>query len=139
MTRDEILHMPAGRDLDALVFEKVFGQQIRKNDVIFWPGLDHMPNYSTDIAAAWEVAEKIAYLAWSTSELADWASALTLVHTSLKTEKHPDEYIASFDAVAEGDEWYEKDIDENRFPFTAHASTASLAICRAALLAVINP
>lgn len=65
--------MPAGRELDALVAEKVFNYAIRKEwvhsadepDRIWYrpPGSDlfaaDLPRYSTDIAVAWRVVEKI--------------------------------------------------------------------------------
>jgi hypothetical protein len=50
MTRDEILNMPAGRKMDILVSEKVM------HDI---PGQAMISLYSTDIAAAWEVVEKM--------------------------------------------------------------------------------
>ena len=67
--------MVAGRELDALVAEKVMGwERIVMKDkpgAVSWPhppkGFDvnHnrwsiIPHYSTDIAAAWEVVEKLA-------------------------------------------------------------------------------
>ena len=63
MNYDEI---PPGREMDALVAEKVMGW-IRYNDSQGWPsGAKHTgnrrrsyPRYSTDIAAAWEVVEKL--------------------------------------------------------------------------------
>ena len=78
MTRDEILALEPGPELDALVAEKVMGYMIRAEHVCgasgfgmpgdvcpgcregrpgpFYSGKAH---YSTDIAAAWEVAEKV--------------------------------------------------------------------------------
>jgi hypothetical protein len=51
-TREEILALPAGRELDALVARTLFGLD----------GLhlmhEFLPHYSTDIAAAFEVVEK---------------------------------------------------------------------------------
>jgi len=49
MNRDEILEMPAGREMDALVAEMVMGQT------------ECARHYSTDIAAAWQVWEKMKY------------------------------------------------------------------------------
>jgi hypothetical protein len=69
MTEAEVLGMPAGRELNALVAEKVMGQA--------WQGGNPVPNYdgrwpwpppySTDIAAAFEVAEAVSKLAWHLS------------------------------------------------------------------------
>ncbi len=53
----DIREMKAGRELDALVAEKVMGQYFRNE----WYKLynDTIPCYSTDISAAWKVVEKI--------------------------------------------------------------------------------
>jgi len=81
MTRDEILAMEPGRELDALVAEKVMGwawgdmdsglegllppQDFRVyglTPLLIFDDLGHlhgMPNYSTDISAAWGVVEKM--------------------------------------------------------------------------------
>lgn len=50
MTRDEILAMPAGREMDALIWTRV------------WNGgtaIGKLPLYSTDIEAAWNIVEKL--------------------------------------------------------------------------------
>lgn len=71
MTRDEVLAMKPGRELDALVAEKVMGWQIfgdegvhpRHKDLFdktpHWSMLREYPCYSEKIAAAWEVVGKI--------------------------------------------------------------------------------
>ena len=62
--------MKAGRELDALIAEKVMGGHrdkvhrvtnvdIYNKDITIGPDLV-IPHYSTDIAAAWKVVEKIA-------------------------------------------------------------------------------
>lgn len=67
--------LPAGRELDALVAEKVFGKVFPPNGRYLdepghlryaggVPGFNHLvndvlPKYSTDIAAAWEVVERL--------------------------------------------------------------------------------
>ncbi|MNI36911.1 hypothetical protein D3C73_909790 [compost metagenome] len=66
MTREEILAMEPGRELDVLVEKYVFGNQIswmqdEYSDPVPVAGvhgyiIDH---YSTDISAAWEVVEKL--------------------------------------------------------------------------------
>lgn len=69
MTRDEILNMPAGRELDALIAEKVMGLKVDYEfDEVLEPRVPflvdkydewgYLPNYSTDIAAAWQVVER---------------------------------------------------------------------------------
>jgi len=58
MTRDEFLNMPAGRRMDALIDSKVFGMvNISSGDPL---DSDLLPEYSTDISAAWEVVEKMS-------------------------------------------------------------------------------
>jgi hypothetical protein len=50
MTRDEILNMPAGREMDVTIGYHVM-------DLVAPPEI--YPEYSTDIAAAWEVVEQM--------------------------------------------------------------------------------
>jgi hypothetical protein len=68
-TREGILEMPAGRELDALVAEKVMGWELRQCERhktepdgyacgLCW-GWDQFPAYSTDIDTAWQVVEKM--------------------------------------------------------------------------------
>lgn len=95
------------RELDALVAEKVFNQKYK---VAIW----EMPYYSRDIAAAWEVVEKII-------------------------ELYPDlpfgvEY--SFCGTSEGYKWYAELNPEPDFGPKYMADTAPKAICLAALKAV---
>lgn len=68
MTREEIEKMEAGREMDALIAEKIFktpDQHIYHIDYDpegnkFADGVkESIPHYSTDIAAAWLVVEKI--------------------------------------------------------------------------------
>lgn len=48
---------PAGRELDALVAEKVMGLDSR--DLVEW---DDFPRYSIDMSSAWTVVEKLSHL-----------------------------------------------------------------------------
>ena len=70
-TRDEIMSMSAGRELDAMVAEHVMGWELRQvgngsmDGEYYWhDGCDFVDGrlanleFSTDIAAAWEVVEK---------------------------------------------------------------------------------
>ena len=69
LTREEILALPAGAALDALVAEKVMGLEYGPDyveglgPVEGWADADgngvDLPAYSTDIAAAWQVVEKV--------------------------------------------------------------------------------
>lgn len=136
MTRDEILNMPAGEEIDALIAEHVFGdkkptQALDANHVMLsmigvthpytsaggsWTGVAYWEegdiprwvakNYSTDIAAAWEVVDKLY--------------GITLV-------RHKVFWHCIFDKSTEG----ERDEDYMQ------GDTVPLAICRAALLAVM--
>ena len=55
------------REIDALVAEKIMGYKLKREDCnSFWVDEDgdepnHSHKYSTDIAAAWEVLDKIQY------------------------------------------------------------------------------
>ena len=122
--------LPAGRELDALVAEKVMGWDIT-NPSIWWgnrevsgpfPDCDctshreatTIPEFSTGIAAAWEVVEKLK-------------GQLTLQGPHSvgfnEGESYPNHWTAGFTDKA----W-----DDIR----GEANTAPLAICRAALKAV---
>lgn len=130
MTSDEIVNMPAGNDLDALVAEKVMGWTWRAfqpaheiGDLVRRPyppdwsaiprlvasgnerlagGWDSdLPRYSTDIAAAWEVVDRMVELG--------------------------DHILGRFDG----------ELDGMQPIHTMNAVEASLSICRAALLAVM--
>jgi hypothetical protein len=57
--REKILAMEAGRELDALVCEHVLDMEVSRNIHTNLPTWSNMPNYSTDISAAWEVVEKM--------------------------------------------------------------------------------
>lgn len=106
----KVSEMQAGREMDALVAEKVMEWvrakcEGRTNDWWTQPGYaKSTPNFSTDIAAAWQVVEKI-----------DLFSRAIL-------ERDED-----------GSWWVD---DEPCHNIQSNASTAPLAICRAALLAM---
>lgn len=107
--------MEPGRELDALIAEKVMGWRMLPDNEHFktsqgWgpegQSLAHCPRYSTDIAAAWEVVSKI--------KKAHWNFVLTC---------HHGEWTVKLNHQTEGD-----DISE--------AESAPYAICLAALKAV---
>lgn len=113
MTRDEILTMEAGRELDALMWMALHGQEpnilvCRHVDSDYQPhagypsGHISPPHYSTDIAAAWEVIEKFP--------------GASMRHT--------------------GKFWF-CDLWQDDYEYS-QAETAPLAICRAALLVVME-
>ena len=75
LTKDEILAMKHGRELDALVAEKVMGwvdlwkdekhfkmyPPNKQNVGIRYAGRTEVWNYSTDISAAWKVVEEFNF------------------------------------------------------------------------------
>lgn len=58
LSREEIMAMPAGREMDALVAQRVFDHALVSDlpEGVEWHGSrGEVPFYSTDIKAAWEV------------------------------------------------------------------------------------
>jgi len=113
MQRDQILAMEPGRELDTAIALHIMGYEksrmqsgfVRKGNCAALP-----KPYSTDIAAAWEVAEKM----------------------------HADgRYNLALEWYTQEKEWG-ADFDEWGVTSQCCAKTAPLAICRAALLAVIE-
>ena len=124
MTKDEIRNIKAGREMDALIAEKVMGWKKIVIGGVGWfvkesplgmsyqymtQSGDFEP--STDIAAAWQVVEKM-------SSRKDW-------------DEHPVCIVRNY---AFKDMWT---VELRDYDFDATAETAPLAICRAALLAVM--
>jgi hypothetical protein len=102
LTREEVLAMEPGRELDMVVGRKLSG---------WWQpidGLSHLPRYSTKIDAAWEVVDKLKIAVIPQS-----IGAPNDMKYLAKIEDHPHEY-------------------------QSFARTAPLAICRCALLAVLE-
>jgi hypothetical protein len=128
MPRDEVLGLKPGRELDALIAEKVMGFRCvvdKGNGNVSWIaygvyGETHtppmawkkwnykVPPYSTDIAAAWEVVEKMSEQ-WPQYQLAKIEDGWSVMW--------------GFDGYG----WPE-----------ATGKTAPEAICKAALLAVMD-
>lgn len=133
MTRDEVLSMPAGSEMDALIAEKVMGMELARplgehfvsHDMAIDAGdmmlegqsmgveWEYMqpPPFSSDISAAWKVVEKMR-------ELYDVVIDLDSDLVSCKLLNY----------VESGD--YRTLVVEQIY------KSAPLAICRAALLAV---
>ncbi len=75
MTEQEILAMQPGRELDAVVAEKVFGRLVTWNRAFQYLTDEEkksdmrsfvtVPEYSTNISVAWEVEERIQLLGLS--------------------------------------------------------------------------
>jgi len=114
MNQEEILNMPAGQDMDLLVAEEVL-----KLDSVGWNErfFHNRAKFSTDIRAAFEVAEKL-------SDKWDFA-----IVNNQNFGKYPDLHYG-FRLQAIGEDSHIKTI-------FALGETAPLAICRAALLAVV--
>ena len=122
MNRKEILEMPAGREMDALIAEKVIGWRIDEltayspsgSSCARHPKGDWWLNYySTNMDAAWEIVEKFVSKGYGVHVYrhGDW------------NDKNGKRYWQSY--------------MDFRFPIV-DADTAPLAICRAALLAVMD-
>ena len=104
MTRDEILVMKADRQMDALIAKELFN----KTAVVAGNGaIVGVKNYSTDIAAAWEVLDK-----------------LNCAFTVARAWKIDDKEWTGFSCWIAG--------------ASALGETTPLAICRAALLAILH-
>ncbi len=147
MTRDDILNMTAGRQVDALIISKVMGWKFAVHNadkyfskpdktgniwVVPYGDKNSFGNWSpsTDIAAAWEVTDKInRMIAENILELENDYNYLTL-----ECVGYTSGYAASFDCLLDH-EWFE---DITNYKYAARADTAPLAICRAALLAVME-
>jgi hypothetical protein len=115
--------MSPGRDLDRLIAEKVMGRKVYGDRISREaPELDipecWLPRYSSDIAAAWEVVEK----------LRDSNFQLTLVTTKLSA-------LATFYTPQERIIW-DNSLPEGHTPLKAIGDTAPHAICLAALKAM---
>jgi hypothetical protein len=145
--------MDAGRELDALVAERVMGwrkrvsadhtnspiKALRDFGVIYaWKdragkemGLD-VPAYSTDIAAAWQV---VVHIHNSITNKADDGKRRDLNYLTLSVLSRYGATAASFDLDELPTDWFE-DIDA--YPFAARGDTAAHAICLAALRTVLK-
>lgn len=110
MTKDEIMNMPAGREMDALIGHHVMGL-VGPSD-IYW-------EYSTNISAAWDVVEKIG-------EKKNTQLYLCTNFSSEFGNQFYAEIFINWDGEAEN------------VVTSATAETAPLAICRASLLAVMK-
>lgn len=113
----------AGLELDALIAEKVMGYERWEEDL--WVATsdgfaDELPHFSTDIAAAWEVVEKMRVQGVHLG-VAPWG-------------KDEWEAFEKMDHLNEARQWVSSRGDDCVHVFGV--DTAPLAICRAALAAV---
>ena len=125
LTREAILAMPAGREMDALIAELVMGWRVEHEPYQFLDGEagtgyddpgDFQP--STDIAAAWEVVERLNLL------------DLYALKRSNEYDSQTAGYEVGEPSCGDGGRYWDR---------LAEAETAPLAICRAALLTTITP
>jgi len=122
MTREEIFELKAGPELDRLVAEHITGWKEGEKGprVAKWGvgilGEKVLPRYSTDIAAAWSVVEKLVNLGWLVNLLSPWKGNATY-HWTCYVER-------------QGKSGWEK--------LEVAGDSAPAAICRAALLAMIK-
>lgn len=104
LTREIVLAEPPGKRLDSWIAEKVMGWS--------WGIIgDLIPAYSTDIAAAWEVVEKM--FEYGGCEIGCYGSK-------------------------SGGKWFEVVVITTNGEVKVTAHTAHEAICKAALLAVLE-
>jgi hypothetical protein len=105
MTREEILAMPAGRELDAIVAKAIGYVSLTTH----WNPIDNMygtlPHYSTDISAAWEVVEKLQqdFMFIDIFSTSDSYNVLVTNGDAVNAEKAPEAICkAALIAVMEG-------------------------------------
>lgn len=132
MTREEIMNMPAGREIDDLMATKVLGfrkeisstmigyggkpvYQYCEGILVRYKGV-FLPHYSHDIEAAWEVVKNIVGNKGFKLDQFD----LSYIHDGENTFA----WVCTFDNHG------------GSLEDMTDADTAPLAICRAALLAV---
>lgn len=131
MTEQEIDAMEAGRELDALVAEKIMGWKVvdgwwDMGDGRSWPVEDWCDDYerviqeafrpSTDMSAAWYAIERV-------EATGKWASSVNAVR-----DQSPNKWCTEFWPT---DNWSPRVI-------SSYAETAPLAICRAVLKVASN-
>jgi hypothetical protein len=117
MNRDEILKMEAGTKMNQYIWWKIFDMEPTppNNDMLL------LSDYSGNIAAAWKVVEKLNQ------------KGMCVLVSELVPYRQFEENLSGCEITPLSD-------DEESEPETikASADTAPLAICRAALLAVME-
>jgi hypothetical protein len=157
--------LPAGRELDALVAERVFGLRIERSpsgalfevpvgaDFAEWHAgwlhdvrsVRHMGrggvllDYSKDVSEAWRVVEKLHALVFVSGSSAGtpdpWPHANYLTLSCLGLGAHKAGWAAAFTCVAFDEETREWFENPEQYG-GAFGETPALAICRAALSAL---
>lgn len=129
MTKEEILAMEAGRELDKVVGEKVFGLDVKvfqgfidkysyqyRTPSEYGETYEFLPFYSTDISAAWLVVEKMCN--WDVGD-----NMLVLTGQAKDPTSNNDT-----------GGWWEAEVNGDWGKAIAGGKAASGAICKAALL-----
>jgi hypothetical protein len=149
MTYEQIDQLPAGSELDALIAEKVMGWTgVEKSNNVGWElqgyppnpkklhrgGGPHLvPDYSTQIAAAWVVVDRMHELIRERHKHTSDVEEMTLV--KIRSLHGNQIWRTSFDVIHNIEDFYESRGEWKR---TANAGTAPLSICRAALKTVMG-
>ena len=114
MTREEILRMEVGPKLDGMIGEFVTGVMVDCYTTL---------PYSTDIKEAWEVVEKMLYTPCSDGDCYRFKLA---------------GYLGAFLAVFEHHLYSDEEPWSKHEHFEGRGKTAPEAICKAALLAMLE-
>jgi hypothetical protein len=136
MTKDEIMNMPAGQEMDVLIAEKVMGwHAVMENGFNHWVNVDGGFQCGVAPYDGFEDEEDFHTLKWHPSESILWAWEVV-------EKLHPNcSFLLDYDdpQTIESLKWcclfFDK--DEPYKEYEARANTAPLAICRAALLAIL--
>lgn len=122
MNKDDILNMPAGREMDALIARNIIGLEESHEPGWWWINgmMEECPDYSTDIAAAWEVVEFLLNSGYAPNLVNDDNGKWYLSFNGTQ-DLDTVTFVTAFTDVPEL--WCE---------------SAPLAICRAALLAEVE-
>lgn len=141
MTRDEILNMKAGREMDALVAEQVMGwTNCQKCEFATWLSSDKSIIASGEqwrgnplpLDIAQEVSDKFNPR-WETIK-----NYSTDIFAAWKVVEKSAGFMVENRQVYKPDEWECEIAFEGTYIYFASANTAPLAICRAALLAKLE-
>jgi len=133
MTREEILNMEAGQEIDELVAEKVMGWHIVTEGRRSPAWYDSEGRYQHHVAAdyeSYEDDENFHLVNWHPSQSMLWAEEVVEKFYSMKLDKY-----------SNGEEWrcyLVMGKDGVNADGNGVANTAPLAICRAALLVVME-
>lgn len=138
MTKEEILKMEAGRELDALIAERIFGwkegtleeykAQVEKygEGATAFDEMNILPHYSAEIAAAWEVVKMMADQGIEVIVAEGFHGNLSacLMFEGIATPYPPKDVFFNLASLQHPRRWHEN----------VQAETVPLAICRASLL-----